>query len=173
MDIVIDDRERSEIVQLTAFDAYNQARKAMEQECNEVDEQGRDPSQSTTVVNTSVQRRPSRKLLNDLHGTYLKEIFDDESTTSLDEAVGKLKQQFKSLEIKPHAVRKFIRDKLDLTFKRVARHPEARNSDDKLEKRFAWVTHWQATSMDYMTNCVFALGLDIETTRRLPPAENT
>ncbi|KAI8875098.1 hypothetical protein K501DRAFT_203330 [Backusella circina FSU 941] len=46
-------------------------------------------------------------------------------------------------------------EKCCVSIKQSRFHSVERNSSEKIQERFDWVTRWQKTDMDYATNCVF------------------
>ncbi|ORX53482.1 hypothetical protein DM01DRAFT_1287811, partial [Hesseltinella vesiculosa] len=95
------------------------------------------------------------QILGEPHQSFLKTVFDDNPSTTMEDAVSLLTQEFEGLEIKRSAVRNFVTQKMHLTFKRVSYQPEARNKENNLTNRFNWATEWTSSDMNYMTNCVF------------------
>jgi hypothetical protein len=43
----------------------------------------------------------------------------------------------------------------NLSVKKAAFEPEARNSDDNLKTRYEWFMQWKDTNLDFVSNCVF------------------
>jgi hypothetical protein len=66
-----------------------------------------------------------------------------------------LVKDFEGLEISKSVLYKFMTAKCCVCIKQSQYHSVQRNSPEKLQKRFDWVTNWQKTNMDYATNCVF------------------
>lgn len=66
-----------------------------------------------------------------------------------------LTEKFADLDIKKSALHDFKTNKCKISLKRAHFHAAERNSPEKIETRYEWVTKWLQTDMDYLSNCVF------------------
>jgi transposase len=89
------------------------------------------------------------------HEKFLVDLVDDQPSLVLDQIMDNLTNHFTGLSISKTGLYKFVTDKCRISLKRAHFHSVDRNSPDKIEARFDWVTKWNETDMDYMSNCVF------------------
>ncbi|EIE86410.1 hypothetical protein RO3G_11121 [Rhizopus delemar RA 99-880] len=66
-----------------------------------------------------------------------------------------LTQKLSDLSVKKSTVHNFLKTECNLSFKKLAAQPAARNSPTKIQNRKDWVIKWSATDMNYLENCVF------------------
>ncbi|KAL1928869.1 hypothetical protein VTP01DRAFT_2655 [Rhizomucor pusillus] len=64
-------------------------------------------------------------------------------------------EQFAGLKITKNAVYEFMTKECNLSIKRAHLQAAARNDQDQINQRCAWVQHWRGTDMNYLQNCVF------------------
>lgn len=57
--------------------------------------------------------------------------------------------------MKDTSVRNFLKKECNLSFKKITRHPAARNDETKIANRLAWVEKRSQTDMNFLENCVF------------------
>jgi transposase len=113
---------------------------------------------------------PSRPVsqLDERHEIHLVSFFDENKRATITNAVDSLTQNFTNLEIKKSRVAEFMKEKYNLSIKKISSHPTARNSPAVIEKRAVWVNEWLEKGMIYLQNCVFLdeSGFDINMTRQ-------
>lgn len=102
------------------------------------------------------KKKPGRKaLLHEEHKHFLEQKFDDNPSTTIEQATDDLCQQFENLKVAPTTVYKFMRKNCALSLKKAYRYPAQRNAPEKIQERYDWVVRWPETDMDYESNCIF------------------
>ncbi|KAG2191488.1 hypothetical protein INT47_004432 [Mucor saturninus] len=114
-----------------------------------------DPERNITIkkINKTIYRIVSQ--LNEAHKSHLIKFFDEDSTTTIQDAVEDLTAKFADLDIKKARVDEFMKEECNLSIKAVSRHPVARKKEENLQKRADWVEKWVQNRMDYLKNCIF------------------
>ena len=114
----------------------------------------KDPEKFVLGKQTNRKNRPPA-LLQDEHKKHLINFFDENNQATIQDAVEELMNKFSGLEIKKSRVHEFMKDECNLSMKKATFWPEARNSEDNLQKRLQWVMKWSQTDMDFFKNCIF------------------
>ncbi|GAA5807939.1 hypothetical protein MFLAVUS_001319 [Mucor flavus] len=97
--------------------------------------------------------RPAK--LGPEHETFLTELVDEQPSLVLDQIMDSLTNQFTGLQISKTGLYTFVTKNCRISLKRAHFHSVERNSPEKIENRFNWVSKWNETDLDYMSNCVF------------------
>ncbi|KAG1350098.1 hypothetical protein G6F62_003375 [Rhizopus arrhizus] len=100
-----------------------------------------------------VNRKTSQ--LQEEHKVHLINFYDEHPQAQVSDAVASLTEKFENFTLKNSSVQVFLKNECNLSFKRITRHPVARNNDFKLANRKAWVEEWSKTDMNFLENCVF------------------
>jgi hypothetical protein len=93
--------------------------------------------------------------LNEEHKKFLINLFDDNPSTVIEQAVDNLTKQFEGLEIAKSTVHNFIKNDMGFTFKKAQFHSLKRNDDETIEKRYQWAIEMRKTDINFLKNCVF------------------
>ena len=102
------------------------------------------------------KKKPGKKaVLNADHKEYLKKTFGDNPSTTVDQAVEDLINNFEGLKVSKAAVHRFMTNKCALSFKKAYFYSTERNSPEKIQERYEWVVRWSNTDLDFENNCVF------------------
>ncbi|KAI8332745.1 hypothetical protein EDC96DRAFT_526486 [Choanephora cucurbitarum] len=79
-----------------------------------------------------------------------------------------LTQKFSNLTVKKSTVHNFLKDKCNLSFKKLTRLPVTRNNSDMIQARKDWAIKWTDTDMNYLKNCVFVYEYAFDINMRPP-----
>lgn len=82
------------------------------------------------------KERGIHKILNEEHKKFLINLFDDNPSTVIEQAVDSLTKQFEGLEIAKSTVHNFIKNGMGFTFKKAQFHSLKQNDDEIIEKRY-------------------------------------
>lgn len=104
--------------------------------------------------------------LDERHKARLVSFFDEDASTTIQDAVENLTAAFTGLQIKKTRVTEFMSEECNLSVKAVSCHPVGRNKGT-LQARANWADHWIGNGMDYLKNCIFVdeSGFDINMRR--------
>ncbi|KAI8639716.1 hypothetical protein BD408DRAFT_349481, partial [Parasitella parasitica] len=94
-------------------------------------------------------------ILGSEHQKFLIDLIDEKPSLVLDEVMDSLTNQFSEIKISTTGLYNFMTKECKISLKRAHFHSVDRNSPEKIENRFQWVTKWSETDMDFMSNCVF------------------
>ncbi|KAG1454166.1 hypothetical protein G6F46_007552 [Rhizopus delemar] len=103
---------------------------------------------------TNLVNRPKSQL-DDRHKLHLLDFYDNWTHVLIVDAMDSLTQKLSDLSVKKSTVHNFLKTECNLSFKKLAAQPAARNSPTKIQNRKDWVIKWSATDMNYLENCVF------------------
>ncbi|OAD70135.1 hypothetical protein PHYBLDRAFT_60034 [Phycomyces blakesleeanus NRRL 1555(-)] len=84
-----------------------------------------------------VNRKTSQ--LQEEHKVHLINFYDEHPQARVSDGVASLTEKFKNFTLKNSSVQVFLKNECNLLFKRIIRHPVARNNELKLANRKAWV----------------------------------
>lgn len=101
------------------------------------------------------ERRGRKAILNEDHKKHLEETFGENPSATVDQAIDSLTSQFEGLKVGKKTVHNFMVNECALSFKKAYFYPAERNSNEKIQQRFEWVTNWSKTDLDYQSNCIF------------------
>lgn len=104
-------------------------------------------------LNSNSVGRPPK--LREEHKDFVVRVVDEKPDIVLEEMMKQLNVEFMGLEIKKTTLHDFLVKKCQFTLTRAHFHSVERNSPEKIEERYTWVTRWQKTDMDFLSNCVF------------------
>ncbi|KAG1142322.1 hypothetical protein G6F37_005958 [Rhizopus arrhizus] len=93
--------------------------------------------------------------LQEEHKVHLINFYDEHPQARVSDAVASLTEKFENFTLKNSSVQVFLKNECNLSFKRITRHPVARNNDLKLANRKAWAEEWSKTDMNFLENGVF------------------
>lgn len=101
------------------------------------------------------ENRGRKKLLAAEHKKHLEESFGDNPSTTVDQALESLIENFEGLKVGRQTVRNFMEDECALSFKKAYFYPTERNSPEKIQQRYEWALNYSETDLDFQSNCVF------------------
>lgn len=93
--------------------------------------------------------------LNDEHKDYLKDIVDDNPSSTLVDMLDALCTSFDGLNVSKYSLNRFLKDECAFSFKLARKESVDRNSEAKIEQRFQYVTQLMDSDVDYLSNCIF------------------
>lgn len=94
-------------------------------------------------------------LLQEEYQKHRIEYFDENPRAVIQGAVDELASKFSGLEIKKTRVHEFMKNECNLTVKTATFWLEAKNSEEKFQKRVDCVVIWSLTDMGFFRNCAF------------------
>lgn len=101
------------------------------------------------------KRRGWKPILKEEHSEFLIDYIEEHPLAVVDETMEALCSRFEDLKISKTALQDHIVNECALSFKRVKKLLEKRNSEEILRKRKQWVADLNGTDVDFFTNCVF------------------
>lgn len=100
-------------------------------------------------------KNTSKPKLNEEHKTFLKDLVDQDPSSSLNDMLDSLTESFEGLIVSKSSLHRFVKNDCALSFKLVRKESVERNSVSKIQQRFDFVTQVMDSDVDYLSNCVF------------------
>ncbi|KAG1050515.1 hypothetical protein G6F43_007222 [Rhizopus delemar] len=94
-------------------------------------------------------------ILTEDHKMTVINFIDTNPSASVIEVTEHLLSRFHDLKVSRSTVYNFMRGECNLSLKKADFHSIERNSPAKIEERYNWVSKWENTDMNFLTNCIF------------------
>jgi hypothetical protein len=113
-------------------------------------------SDGSTLPGTALRKvnRPQKKI-HQQHTDFLIKLFDNEPSTTIEQAKQELCTSFEGFTISLSALHEHIKKKCMLTLKQAQKYTMERDAPRTIALRFDIITQWKAEGVNFMQNCVF------------------